>query len=573
MRLKLWWGAVLVGLCLTVQGGAAQQRAGVVPTDPRDPGLNQGPKAEAVGEKVMVATQLPIVTEAAVKVLRDGGNAVDAMITAVFLQHVNDIHQVSHFGAMSCIVFEAKTGKYYTLNAVSERPRSDRGERGDASKVAIGGVVRGLESLAKKFGTKPWASYIQPAIASAEEGVVVTSFMYGINYNNWNSDGMIQTNQEAREFYMPNGHLVGVGERWKMPKLAETLRRVSTEGADYLYKGDWAKKFVKEATKRGGRVTLEDMAEYQAKWEEPVSFTYRGHEIIGSGPPDTGGLVVGFNLNVLENFDLKKLGHYTESPEALEIMVRAFGRVGSETRNAIQDPLNFNIPSELWLSKEYGKLAAQFVRQTMPKVSLAPTTTTDAQEHQAAFAPYADIHSGDNASLGSNHNVIVDAEGNWISMLHTGHGGAAGVFIDGVRATGSTAQAYTSGPGRRLILPITSIMIAKNGKPWFAMGTPGSPPEPVTEVLVNILDYGMAPKDAADAPRFWTFRGTERTLDIESRISKQVRDGMAQRGIKVKDIGPYNWNTGSMQIIWRDPATGKLHGVTDPRRLGRVAGF
>ena len=347
----------------------------------------------------------------------------------------------------------------------------------------------------------------------------------------------------------------------------------SAEGADYLYKGDWAKKFVKEATKRGGRVTLEDMADYQAKWEEPVRFTYRGHEIIGSGPPDTGGLVVGFNLNVLENFDLKRLGHYTESPEALEVMVRSFGRVGTETRNAIQRSAEFQYPVRTLAIQGIRKAWRSVRPQTMPKVNLAPVNTSDAEENRVVVAPYADIHSGDNASLGSNHNVIVDAEGNWISMLHTGHGGAPGVFIDGVRATGRTAQAYTSGPGRRLILPITSIMIAKDGKPWLAMGTPGSPPEPVTEVLVNILDYGMPPKDAADAPRFWTFRGTERTLDIESRISRQVRDGMAQRGIKIKDLGAYNWNTGSMQIIWRDAASGKLHGVTDSRRLGRVAGF
>jgi gamma-glutamyltranspeptidase/glutathione hydrolase len=541
-----------------------------VPTDPRDPALNQGPKAEATGEKVMVSTQLPIVTEAALKVLRDGGNAVDAMVTAVFLQHVNDIHQVSHFGAMSAIYYEAATGKYHSINAVSERPRSDRGERGDASKVAIGGVVRGLEALAKRFGTRPWASYLEPAIASAEEGVVVTSFMYGVNYHNWETEDLIKSNPEARDVYMPDGHLVPVGQRWKMPKLAATLRRVAAEGADYLYTGEWGQKFVKEATKRGGRVTLQDMADFQPKWEEPVRFTYRGHEIIGSGPPDTGGLVVGFNLNILENFDLKRLGPYAESPETLEILARTFGRVSAETRIGIQDPLNFHVPADLWLSKEYGRLGAEFVRQTMPKVKLGPAATSESGD---AAAPFGDIHGGDNGDLGSNHNVIVDAAGNWISMLHTGHGGAPGVFIDGVPATGSTARAHTSGPGRRLVLPITAIMIAKDGKPWLAMGTPGSPPEPVTEVLVNILDFGMSPRDAADAPRFWAARGDQRAIDIESRISKRVREGMAQRGIPIREIGPYNWHTGSMQIVWRDRATARLHGVTDPRRLGRAAGF
>jgi len=178
----------------------------------------------------------------------------------------------------------------------------------------------------------------------------------------------------------------------------------------------------------------------------------------------------------------------------------------------------------------------------------------------------------DAADLGSNHNVIVDSDGNWVSMLHTGHGGAPGIFIDGVRATGSTARAAVAGPGRRLVLPITGIIVAKEGKPWLAMGTPGSPPQPVTEVLVNIIDYGMHPKDAATAPRFWAFRNEERGVQIESRISDAVRKGMRKSGIAVTDLGPYNWHTGSMQIIWRGE-DGKLHGATDPRRLGVVVGY
>jgi gamma-glutamyltranspeptidase/glutathione hydrolase len=275
-------------------------------------------------------------------------------------------------------------------------------------------------------------------------------------------------------------------------------------------------------------------------------------------------------LNILENFDLDGMGHYASSAKTLEVLARAFGRVAGESRYAIKDPRNFHIPSDLWLSREYGKMGAQFVRNTMalPGVSLS---TADTGAPQAST-----IRRGldeEDASLGSNHNVIVDAEGNWISLLHTGHGGAPGIFIDGVRATGSGARGLTAGPGRRVVLPITAIMIEKDGKPWLAMGTPGSPPQPVTQVLINMLDFGMHPKDAADAPRFWAFRGTEQDVQIESRIPEQVRKDMAARGIKIKDLGPYNWHTGSMQIVWRDEATGRLHGVTDPRRLGYAAGY
>jgi len=544
------------------------------PADPRDPLLNQGPKAEAVGEKVMVSTQLPIVTNVALEVLREDGNAVDAMITAVFLQHVNDYHQVSHFGSMSGIYYEAATGKYHVISAVSERPRADRSKHGDPSKVAIGGVVRGLEALAKRFGTRPWASYLEPAIASAEEGVIVTSFMYSQNYNRV-IEGDTRQNKEAREFYMPNGHLVPVGFRWKMPKLAEHLRKVAAEGADYLYTGAWGQKFVKECNKRGYGVTMEDMADFKVKWQEPVRFTYRGHKILGSPPPDTGGLIVGYNLNILENFDLKSLGHYSESAETLEIMVRAFGRVSSEVSGVIKDPLNFQIPSDLWLSKEYGKMGADFVRKTilLPDVDLTPPKKTASFLEQPPIPLFSSMKGEDEAYLGSNHNVIVDDRGNWISMLHTGHGGAPGIFIDGVKAGGSSSRAYTAGPGRRMVLPIAAIMIEKDGKPWLAMGTPGLPPQPITEVLVNILDFEMHPKDAADAPRFWAFRGPERDIRIESRISEEVREGMSSHGIKIEDLGPYNWHTGSIQIIWRDAKTAKLHGVTDPRRLGHAAGF
>jgi gamma-glutamyltranspeptidase/glutathione hydrolase len=234
------------------------------------------------------------------------------------------------------------------------------------------------------------------------------------------------------------------------------------------------------------------------------------------------------------------------------------------------------MPIDLWVSKEYGKMGAQFVENTMvlPDVNLKPAIEATTASLRESSVPLFHGTEGDgHAYLGSNHNVIVDDKGNWISMLHTGHGGAPGIFIDGVRATGSGARGDTAGPGRRVVLPITAIMIAKDGKPWLAMGTPGSPPQPVTEVVVNILDYGMDPKDAADAPRFWAMRRDNRGVRIESRISKEVRETLASRGIKVEDLGDYNWHTGSMQIIWRDLETGKLHGATDPRRLGRISGY
>jgi len=551
--------------------------------------LNQGPKAEAVGEQVMVSTQLPVTTDAAIRVLQDGGNAIDALITAVFLQHVADYHQNSLFGAASGIYYEAATDTYYAFNGFSDRPLADRCNPGMTNGVAIGGTVRSMEDLWKRFGTRPWKYYFEPAIAAAQEGVEVTSFMYGANYATLEGGGLF-ANQEMREFYMPDGHLVPVGQLWKMPSLASSLRKIAETGADYMYTGKWGQQFVEDATSRGYCVTMEDMAEYEMRWLDPIRFNYRGHEIIMEPPPVSGGVLVGSMLNIVENFDLKRSGHFSASPETLELMARAFGRVEADVFNNVQDPLAFQNPIDIWLSEEYAKLGAEIVRQMRrhPGISLAPgfdeaspRQRTD-REHSHAAIDRSEVYrannpvgtSGGAPPIGSNHNVIVDAEGNWVTMLHTGHGGAEGMFIKGVAAGGSRIAAETRGPGRRVVAWVAAAMVAKDGKPWLALGTPGTPHQPVAQVLINLLDFDMSPGEAADAPRFWAFRdSTDPRIEIESRLSYQLRQGMRESGITIKDMGDYNWRFGSMQIVWIDPETGRLHGVTDPRRLGKADGY
>jgi gamma-glutamyltranspeptidase/glutathione hydrolase len=550
----------------TATAAAPAPKPGLI--DMSDPRINQGPKTVAIGDKGMVSTQLQSSTEAALRVLKDGGNAVDAALTALFVQEVADYHMVFLFGSMSALYHDAKTGKTHAIVAIGAHPDPDRNGGKGTEQVVVGGTVRGAAALAKRFGSKPWASILEPAIREAEEGPLVTSYMYGFNFALWETGflGDLRSNAEARKFYMPDGHLVGAGQRWKMPALAATLREVAKD-PDYMYTGPWARKFVDAVKKAGMSVTMEDMAEYQPEWTEPTRFSYRGQEILGSPAPDTGGLAIGFNLNVLENFDLKAKGSYTKSADTMEIMSRTMSRVIEETRGAIRDPLTYNVPGALWLSKDYGKMVAEFVKQTMPKVSLAPKTAAEP-------VPGASVVT----TVGSNHIVVADAEGNWVSMLHTIHGGAPGIFIDGVRATGSGLPAPTRGPGRRLVLPISALLLMKDGKPWLAMGTPGNPPQPLTEVLVNILDFGLSPDKAAEEPRFWSLKddangGHGIKVQYESRLAPEVVSGLRARGFTLEDLGAYNYHTGSIQIVWRDPVTGKLMGSTDARRLGNAQGF
>ena len=569
-------------VAVAMSGAVPAVATAQVPTGPTDPLLNQGPKAVATGERVMISTQLASVTEAALRVLRDGGNAADAAITATLLQNVQDFHQVHLFGSMAGIYYEAASGKYYAFNGYIERPRADRCGDGDPSRVALGGKMSALKEIAARFGTRPWESYFAPAIAAAEEGVLVTSFMYGSNYSGWDRGDLIQKNPAAREFYMPEGHLVPVGHRWKMPALAETLRKVRDQGPDYMITGEFVRRFIEVARARGGCVSIEDYEDYEVIWQEPLRFSYRGHEIITEPPPVAGGLMLGYSLNMLENFPLKEGGHYATSSRTLEIMARAQARAEEEVRWSIADPRSFNVPSELWLSKDYGRFGAEFVRQTTAKVNLAPSRSAPESYRQGGGENLGRIDQDE-----SNHNVIVDAEGNWITYLHTGHGGMPGVFIDGVRATGSGRWTRTTGPGRRGNTHITATLVAKDGVPWMALGSPGRPSQPVTQVLVSLIDFGMHPREAVDAPRFFAYQtlgptdasrptrdfGNLVSVQIESRIPRNVRQGLSERGIMVFDQGPYNWHLGSMQIVWRDMESRMLFGTSDPRRLGHAAGF
>jgi gamma-glutamyltranspeptidase/glutathione hydrolase len=318
MRFKIPF--LLLSVFLSIVANSQEIKS---PTSANDPLALQGPKGVAEGRSVMVSTQTAQVTEAAIEVLRDGGNAIDAFITSVLLQQVTEPHMVSHWGIMSGIVYDGKSGEYHHFDALGDRPLSTRSDEGDPMKTAIGGTVRGLEALWKKFGTKPWPYYFEPAIKAAEEGVLVTSYMYGVLYAAWENpkgpwpEGVkdIIDNKQARDFYMPNGFLTPVGKRWKMPKVAEHLRHLAEHGADYVYKGKWAKKFVKQANDLGARVTKKDLAEYEVRWTKPVRTTYRGYEIIGQSSPTTGGLIIGANLNILKHFDLKSMGPYWENAE------------------------------------------------------------------------------------------------------------------------------------------------------------------------------------------------------------------------------------------------------------------
>ncbi len=559
---------VAFALCVLSAGQLVAQRA------------EQGAKPVAKAKSVMVSSSHPAVTNAMLEVLKNGGNAVDAMLTAIPLQHVIEPQMSTLAGGMGGLIYWAETGELIYLDAeldhTSQNPPAGQsyGPGGLAvtsgRRIGVPGTVPGLQAAAERYGTRPWSEYFGPAVKAAEEGFTMYSFLYGEMSDAFERLG---AHPATRDKWTPNGFIPAAGDVVRQPKLAQTLRQLRDKGPDYFVSGDWARHFVDEVNRTGGQMSMEDLATYEPRWVEPVSFSYRGHQLRGAPPASTAGVLNGMIFNILENFDLEAMGHYTKSAESLALIREAYDLAQMHTTRFIGDPNIMKNPLGLLLSKDYGRQLARLIPESWPKVSLsdgsgpieAPSLTTAETNYGASAYESTD----------TNHLVIVDSKGNWVSMTHTVYGSTfgTGLTVDGVGVnSGNTFPGLGVANGRRVITPFPALMaLDDEGKPWLAIGSPGLSSRAVALTLINLIGYGMDPYASVDAPRFRGY-GPNDALQVESRIAQEVLDGLAAFGVRVNLSAPYNWHLGSIQLVIRDKESGELVGVADPRRAGHAAG-
>lgn len=256
--------------------------------------VNQGPKPLAHG-KAVASTGNPIVTETVMSILGAGGNAADAAIAGALVQAAVEPHLTSHAGMVSFLYWDAKTRRSYQLNALGTLPhdlapfRPINGVGGWAREgapgpqAAIPGFMPGLGAMHKRFGTMNWSSLCQDAIRWAEEGHPVSSFEYGVNVF---AAPFSTYFEESRAVFMPEGFLPPVGSVASNPTLAKTLRSLADEGPGYFTQGQWARDFVAAGNALGWPVRLDHMTANPPRWQEPLSFSHRGREIVSLAPPE-----------------------------------------------------------------------------------------------------------------------------------------------------------------------------------------------------------------------------------------------------------------------------------------------
>lgn len=548
-----------------------------------------GPKPVIQGKQAVCSSSQPIVTETMLQVMRDGGNAADAAIAGSLVQAVVEPHMTNHAGSIAILYWEASTGKAYHLNGHGTlvpdlapfRPVPPIGIRfampGANPCAAIPGFIPALGELHRRFGSRAWADLCQPALEWARSGHPVSSFEYGVLQEELRFYTYFPS---GRELFTPDGFLPEVGHTFANPALAETMRRLADEGPEYFTRGDWAKHFVNEANRLGWPITLGNMTAIPPRWQEPLRYSHRGYEIVQFGPPERTGVFTAIVLGVLSHFDLKAMGHYTESAKALYLMAHTLRRAHWEV-GLLYDPQSFDVPLDAWLSKDFLQRLAEIILHSCPNVDLTNHICLTSGKPALAAAGMSTGEAGTPHQPGGSCELsIVDAQGNWVQMLNTLQGGGIpGIVVDGVPMVGSHVQTnmtadmsgwFTGGGRSRSIIGCTLVL--QDGQPWLSLGTPGNVYGTMPQVLSNILDYGMEPDEAVVQPRMDPLRD-DYVLEIEGRIPSNVAANLAAMGIQLLSLPMYDYNMGSFQMCWRDAETGQMNSYADPRRAGTANGF
>ena len=521
------------------------------------------------GRQAMVTSLEPLASMAGMRVLQQGGNAFDAAVATAVAVTVLDPRMSSIGGNGFATIYVAKTHEVRALNFYGSAPQHatiDVYKGKDYShgflSVPVPSCLKGYEALHKAYGRLPWAQVLQPAIELAENGFVLSQEL---------GNFMLVYQEEFAKFpstarvFLPNGRALGPGDIFHQPDLARTLKGVAEHGTDYFYRGDVAKGIAKFFRENDGVLTADDLANYQAKWVTPISSTYRGYTVY-TQPPSSSAVAVLEQLNMLEGYDLKALGH--NSPEYLHLLGEVMRLAVADRNRYVGDPEFVKVPSDKLISKEY---AAERRKLVHLDSTMSVATAGD-------FGRTEETHT--------THLNVADAEGNMVALTQTlgDFFGSHLVAADtGVLLSDEMRHLHLDPndpsrlePGKRSRSNESPIIILKDGKPFMAVGTPGSDGiwQHLVQVIVNVVDFGMDIQTAITAPRMRSGAvesGTEikPIFLVEDRIQATTMDALRAKGYDIKPIE----QSGRVNGIMIDPFTGFRLGGADPRENGYALGW
>ncbi|MGA3237382.1 MAG: gamma-glutamyltransferase [Bryobacteraceae bacterium] len=567
-------------------------------------GRGQTMKQLVRGTDYAAASMAPLPTLTAEHILQAGGNAFDAIVAG---QAVLGLVQPNLNGLGSdatLLIYSAKDNKVYSLNAEGTAPKlatiewykTHQGGKIPVNDSLLSGTVPGAVDawyiMLSKWGTKTFAEVLQPAIEMAERGVPIGG-------RGLSSQALQKYPTSVKLFAPPNGQRWSEGEVWKNPDLARTLRRLveaekqaSGQGRlaglkaarDRFYKGDIAREMGKFSEENGGLFRYEDFASYTAKLEEPVSTNYRGYTVYKNASSSQGPAEL-FALNILEGYDLKKMG--LNSADYIHTSVEAIKLAMADRDTYLGDMDFIKIPYSGLLSKDYAAARRALIDPAKSSLEFRPGDVTSyaGQDYKPATYPQdVDMHGGASHDGDTSYIAVVDKARNLISFtpsLHSGFGtkvvmGNLGFILNCRGDYYSLVEGHANAlaPGKRPRSTLQGTLVMKDGKPYMVTGSPGADDQVMRTIqtLLNMVDFGMNMQQAIEAPR-WSTRSFPASpfphtmypgdLLLEGRIPDSVKADLEKRGHKVTMRGPWSMNDSAGIVI--DWATGTVSAAADPR--------
>ena len=516
----------------------------------------------------MVASESVLASQVGARILEGGGNAIDAAIaTNAVLGLVAPMND-GIGGDLFAIVHEAASGHLHGLNASGWAPaglsaaflmrqKLDQMPQQGIHSVTVPGAVAGWHSLAQRFGSRPLAQLLAPAIAYAEHGFPVEEVVQRY----WHaSEPALRQDAAASATYLPHGRAPEVGELFRNPALAWTYRQIASHGGDAFYRGEVAHRILATSAAHGGTLTAADLAEFEAEWVEPLSTSYRGWTVCEL-PPNGQGIAALEMLNIIERFPLGEWGH--NSARALHTLIEAKKLSYADLARHVGDLRFGNIPVQGLLSREYAADRAARIDPAHAAEIVAPGT------------PPGTDH-------GTTYLAVADRAGNLVSLIQSNFaavGFGSGIAVaDAGFVLQNRAGLFSLEPGhpnqlagrKRSLHTIIPGFMHKPGR-RIAFGVMGgwNQAQAHAQFVSNVVDFGMNIQAALDAPRFSkdTFPG--RDVSLEARIPSAVRQQLAAMGHEIVLRGDFSSvRMGSGQAVEHDLASGMLFGASDPRKDG-----
>lgn len=553
----------------------------------------------------MVVSSQHLASQVGVDILKMGGNAVDAAVAVGYAQAVVNAC-CGNIGGGGFMTLHLANGKDTFINFRETAPAAAKADmyldaegkvKPGASlygylAVGVPGTVMGLETAREKYGTMSRQQLLAPAIKLAREGFILNRGDTDIM--NTTVKRFRQDPEAARLFLRPDGSPMQPGDRLVQKDLARTLQSIADRGPDAFYKGELPRKIEAAAKKGGGIITAADFARYTVTETTPISCTYRGYKFISSPPPSSGGVTLCETLNILEGYDLKSMGF--NSAQAIHTVTEALRHAYMDRNTYLGDPAFVHNPVDRLLSETY----AAEIRSKIEPENATPSTQV---------APGTEPHEKPETT----HYSIVDNQGNAVSTTYTVNGRFGAVVItpgtgfflndemDDFTAKVGEKNLYglvqgernAIAPGKRPLSSMSPSLVTKDGKIFLVLGSPGGSRiiSITLQAALNIIDFGMTPQEAVDAPRIHHQWLPDEVYYERRGLSADTLKLLTERGYKMIEQTPWGAaelimvglpgiqgvepaNSGNDSAVSDKVREGYLYGANDSRRpAGSAVGY